>query len=188
MGKPQTATDDGHRSNAGVHEELLRTHRQTQLPDSSLCRPPTNICRPSPPAPEDQAMTITRVTDDPGITSTHALHCGKKHSWCGRRWLEAFLMRTAGWCGYCWWRDTARHTGQDQTSWSNLVGLRESWGRVEIPLGQASWTPSWGRANHGGPGDYSSTHRMRPDIRGRPIGSRGDPPGIRDETTSWAPP
>lgn len=97
-------------------------------------------------------MTITRVTDDPGITSTHALHCGKKHSWCGRRWLEAFLMRTAGWCGYCWWRDTARHTGQDQTSWSNLVGLRESWGRVEIPLGQASWTPSWGRANHGGLG------------------------------------
>ena len=80
VGKTLPVIDDEHRSNAGVHEELLRAHRQTQLPDSSLCRPPTNICRPSPPAPEDQAMTITRVTDDPGITSTHALRCGKKHS------------------------------------------------------------------------------------------------------------
>lgn len=37
-------------------------------------------------------MTITRVTDDPGITSTHALRCGKKHSWCGRRWLVWALL------------------------------------------------------------------------------------------------
>ena len=109
-------------------------------------------------------MTITRVTDDPGITSTHALHCGKKHSWCGRRWLEAFLMRTAGWCGYCWWRDTARHTGQDQTSWSNLVGSRGDTTRPGIMDTLMGSRESWG------PGDYSSTHRMRPDIRGAPLG------------------
>lgn len=69
----------------------------------------------------------------------------------------------------------------------NLVRLRESWGRAEILLGQTSWTPSRGRADHGS-WELLLDAQDEPRHPGRPIGSRGDPPGIRDETTSWAPP